>query len=138
MCPMDADHIDYMVTLTRDGPNGIRANGRIAACNGFLLRDVRPARDEVVVDVFLAPVHPCQEGVASNYMVDVFVDGASEPVVVTGEFGGCTGGIDSPRNTITCPNDGESIPYSITIREGLDSEVTVNGTWETCGGFLLR
>lgn len=137
-CPMDEDHIDYTITLTRNGPNGLRASGQIAACNGFLLRDVRPGMDEVVVDVFIAPATPCQQDVPSDYLVDVFVDGASEPVVVTGDFEGCTGGINSPRNTITCPNDGASIPYSITMGEGLDWEVTVNGTWATCAGLLLH
>lgn len=137
MCPLDEDGIDYMSSLTRNGP-GFRVSGRIQACNGFLLRDVLPARDEVVVDVFVAPTPPCEQGVPSNYVIDVFVDGATDPVVVTGDFGECTGGIDSRRNTITCPNDGASMPYSITVGEGLDWEVTASGTRETCGGFLLR
>ncbi len=127
-----------MVTLTRSGADRSRANGQIEACNGFLLRDVRPAMDEVVVDVFVSAATPCEQGVPSDYTIDLFLNGATDPVVVTGDFGECAGGIDSQRNTITCPNDGESMPYSITIGEGIDWEVSVNGTWETCGGFLLR
>lgn len=138
MCPADEDRIDYEIFLARDGALDVRANGEIEACNGFLLRDVIPAADEVVADVFVAPAPPCEEGVPSDYTIDVFVEGESAPVIVRGTFGDCTGSIDSNRNTITCPNDEPSIPYSITLGEGLDWEVTIMGTWETCGGFLLR
>ena len=144
VCPVDEAAIDYRIIISRGGgtPSGstidVDVSGSFEACSGFLFRDVDPPTGEVIVDVFVSPDPRCERGVPSDYTVEVFVDGAPDPVVVTGDFPNCTGAIDSQRNTITCPNDEATIPYSITVGEGLDWQVSIDGNWETCTAFLAR
>jgi hypothetical protein len=144
-CPIDEASLDYRIIIIRGGgtiPDGARteldASGAFDACSGFLLRDVDPPTGEVIADVFVSPTPPCESGVPSDYTVEVFVDGATDPVVVTGNFPGCTGQIDSQDNTITCPNDAASISYSLMVEAGDDYGVSINGEWETCTAFLAR
>jgi hypothetical protein len=142
-CPVDEPALDYSVLVARGGgtPGGetidVDVSGTFEACSGLLIRDVTPSVNGVVVDVFVSPIPPCEQGLPSDYTVEVFVDGAPEPLAVSGDFPDCTGAVDSQLNTIACANADESLQYSMTIGEG-DLQVSINGTWQTCTAFLSR
>ena len=116
--------------------------GTFPTCSGAILGQFEEvgAGDEMLVDFHLSPNDPCEEGVPSDYTVEVFVDGmpGAPPASATASFEGCTGTIDGVVNTITCANDMEAPAYTVIVGEGSDREVTVNGNWETCGAFFFH
>lgn len=138
MCPTDEAGLDFSIQLSSGGGVGVDFEGTFQACSGFLFRDINLLTDEVVIDLFAFPIPPCEAGVPSDYLVEVFVDGAPEPFDVGGDFPDCTGSVDSPRNRITCSNEAGTLSYGLTVAEGLDWQVTTSGEWETCTAFLAR
>jgi hypothetical protein len=138
MCPSDEAGLDFSIELSSGGGVGIDYEGTFQACSGFLFRDVNLLKDELVVDLFAFPIPPCEAGAPSDYLVEVFVDGAPEPFELAGDFPDCTGAVDSARNRITCSNEADVLRYGLTIAEGLDWQVSVYGSWKTCTAFLAK
>ncbi len=138
MCPIDEAGLDFSIQLSSGGGVGVNFEGAFQACSGFLFRDVNLLTDEVLIDLFAFPIPPCEAGVPSDYLVEVFVNGAPEPFDVVGDFPDCTGAVDSSRNRITCSNEAGTLSYGLTVAEGLDWQVTTSGEWETCTAFLAR
>jgi hypothetical protein len=143
-CSNENGGTDYTIRMNEGSvpDTSLVVSGTFETCAGGLLWQFEEvsAGGEMLVDFYVRPELPCEEGMPSDYSVDVFVDGrpGPPPAGATARFGECTGTIDSEINTITCPNDMESSDYMVTVREGSDTQVTVYGNWETCGTLFLQ
>jgi len=143
-CSNENDGTNYTIRVNEGSvpDTSLVVSGTFETCAGDLLGQFEEvsAGGEMLVDFHVRPELPCEEGIPSDYLVDVLVDGVPgpPPASATARFGECTGTIDSRRNTITCPNDMQFLEYMVTLREGSDTAVTANGTWETCGTLFFQ
>jgi len=135
--------VGYQYTVQPVGrdPGDVVINGAFEACAGLLTGSfdgpTTTESGDPLVDFHVTPNPPCEQGVASDYTVEVYVEGIpAAPVDAMATFAGCTGSIDSNLNSINCTNDASVLEYSIVLGEG-DSRVTESGQWETCGALFV-
>lgn len=94
------------------GTGGIGGIGAAGGVGGAGRIDFDALRLSVVMDP-----SSCTVGIEAEYIVHVFVEGASGPVEISGTATNCEGAIEGVTSRVKCPYDEEGVTLNLEISD---------------------